>query len=262
MDYLPIFLDATRQELQRSVGGILVDEPGRLQVTQPEAKVVWRNMVHHAVLDEADAEAEIERVLAHYAAHDVPFLWRVTPACRPHDLAARLEAHGLAHFETLGCLVADPTDFDPPTRADLRIESVTEENADLYIETMGEAWQMPSPGRARFRALLTQALAERRETEYACIAFLDGVARGTAQMSYVPHSVHFTGSAVHKEARGRGIYRELILHRMARLRAQGHGLVTVHAVSSTSAPICKRMGFREVFTMDSWCHPPEEADRA
>jgi hypothetical protein len=31
------------------------------------------------------------------------------------------------------------------------------------------------------------------------------------------------------------------------LRARGVGLVTNHAVSTTSAPICARLGFRRVF---------------
>lgn len=261
MDHLPIFLDATRQELLRADTGQVIDRPGRLQVTQPDAPVVWRNMIHHAILAPEEADAEIERVLAHYAALDVPFLWRVTPGCRPVDLGTRLEAHGFAHFETLACLVADPRDFAPLENPRVRIEDVTAANAETYIETMGDAWGMPEAGRARFRMLLQRELVSEARVQHAFLAYLDGEPRGVAQMSYFPQSVHFSGSAVQSSARGQGLYRAMVLHRMDVLRAQGRDLVTMHAVSNTSAPICKRMGFEDVLAMDSWCYPPTEATR-
>ena len=262
MDHVPLFIDAARQELRRADSGLLIDEPGRLQITQPDAPVVWRNMIHHIVLAADETDAEIERVKAHYVAHGVPFLWRVTPACRPVDLGARLVAHGLGHFETVCCLVAEPLAFDAPRDPRMRIERVTPESAELYVATLAVAWNVPPPGRLRMRALVDRELARAEARQAFFLGYLDDEPRGVAAMSYFPGSVHFSGSAVHPDARGQGLYRSMILHRMALLRAEGHPLVTVHAVSNTSAPICKRMGFREVGRMDAWCYPPSEAPSA
>ncbi len=99
-------------------------------------------------------------------------------------------------------------------------------------------------------------MARRDRTELHYIARLDGEPAGTASMSLFPESVHFSGGAVPEAHRGKGVYKALILDRMKVLREMGRDLVTVAAVSTTSAPICRRLGFTERFCIDSYRYPP------
>ncbi len=248
----PLFHDATRLEIERSGVGELEHRDGWLQITTPDAPVVWRNMVHHAVLSDDEADARIDEIIAHYAALEVPFLWRVTPLCRPLDLGARLMARGFGHFETLCCMTTDPADHPAPDPDGPVVQAVDAASAERYIQTSGDAWGMPEAARERFRTLLARELDQTERNALHFLVFDDGQPAGTGSMSLFPRSVHFSGSAVLDGFRGRGLYRALILERMRVLRAMGRNLVSVHAVKDTSAPILRRMGFRDEFEVASY----------
>lgn len=261
MDLHQIFHDSQRKGLLRDGTGEVVDEDGWLQVTTRDAPVVWRNYIQLAVLERDEADARIEAVKTHYEALGLPFLWRVTPACRPTDLGERLRRAGFAHFETLCCLTADPVEFPEVGPDGPNVEAVDASNASAYLQVSGDGWNMPPAGRARFKLLLERELARSDRTELYYLARIDGDPVGTASMSLSPHSVHFNGGAVPALHRAKGIYRALILHRMKVLREMGRDLVTVCAVRTTSAPICRRMGFEERFRIEAYCYPASEADR-
>ena len=59
-------------------------------------------------------------------------------------------------------------------------------------------------------------------------------------------SGYLLGSSVVPEFRGRGVYRALVAARVAALREMRRPLVTIHALSHSSAPICTRLGFESV----------------
>nr|WP_243239746.1 GNAT family N-acetyltransferase [Sulfobacillus harzensis] len=70
---------------------------------------------------------------------------------------------------------------------------------------------------------------------------------GFSRLAYVtPDVVLLGGSAVSEGWRGRGIYKTLVAARLRLARQAGAKAALVQAVEDTSAPICRRMGFREV----------------
>ena len=172
-----------------------------------------------------------------------------------------MTARGFGLFETLCCMTSCPDDHpepDPDPDGPI-VKAVDAASAEQYIQTSGDAWSMPEAGRRRFRTLLARELAREERNALHFIAFDDGEPAGTGSMSIFPRSVHFSGSAVLDRFRGRGLYRALILERMRILRSMGRDLVTVHAVDKTSAPILRRMGFRDEFEMPSYDHPPGQS---
>jgi predicted GNAT family acetyltransferase len=62
------------------------------------------------------------------------------------------------------------------------------------------------------------------------------------------------------EHRGRGIYSALVAKRLADARADGRSAAVIQAVRSTSAPICAKLGFREVCALEfyAWEGAPHQ----
>ena len=85
-----------------------------------------------------------------------------------------------------------------------------------------------------------------------------GGVTGVAPALYVPQQpiVALRLAATLKAYRGQGIYRSLIARRLADAHADGAKVAIMQAVRNTSAPICAKLGFRELCNLDvyEW-HP-------
>jgi hypothetical protein len=59
------------------------------------------------------------------------------------------------------------------------------------------------------------------------------------------------------EARGHGVYSALVKRRLADARADGREAAVIQADRDTSAPICAKLGFRELCSMEvfAWMPP-------
>ena len=91
------------------------------------------------------------------------------------------------------------------------------------------------------------------ETDIRCrnyFAYRPGVDEpiGAASTIDDPNSptIILGGSAVLEAHRRKGAYKALLAHRLADARAEGIEAVVIQAVRSTSAPICRTLGFEEV----------------
>lgn len=58
------------------------------------------------------------------------------------------------------------------------------------------------------------------------------------------------GAAVHPAYRGKGIYKMMASKRLDDAKKDGLEYTIIHALKNTSAPICKRIGFREICQID------------
>ena len=68
-----------------------------------------------------------------------------------------------------------------------------------------------------------------------------------------------SGAATLPEYRGRGVYTSTVVRRIADGRAEGCEAAIIQAVRATSAPICRRIGFRELCGLEMWVKTPPEA---
>ena len=131
--------------------------------------------------------------------------------------------------------------------ADIDVEQVTESTLPEYLSAMQRGWDMPAPGVERARAY---AIADMRGDEpypgQHFLARIGGEPAGAASHRVIGDFAHLSGASVPPNFRGRGVYRALIQARARVLREQGISLLTIHARESTSAPICARMGFKEI----------------
>jgi len=216
------------------------------------------NMVTSAVLTEGEADKVIRQALQHFGDKQKAFGWVVGPSARPADLAARLEAAGLTKaFDAAGMAL---TNLDARFRINpaVRIREVTPEEVAVASETMAEAFPAPREVvHLMYRVLFRDR--ERLKTRIY-LAYLEGVENPVAcsSMGFVPGKpiVHLRGAATNKKHRGRGIYSSLLARRLIDARKDGAEAAVIQAIVTTSAPVCRRLGFKEVCDLKFYTWSP------
>jgi len=217
------------------------------------------NMVTSSTLTEGDADRVIRQVCEHFAAESKAFGWVVGPSAKPADLGARLEAAGLTKaFDAAGMAI---TDLDEQFRINpaVRIREVTPDQLAIASETMAEAFPAPR----KVVNLMYEVLFRDRDRLKTRIylAYLEGVQNpvGCSSMGFVPGKpiVHLRGAATNKKHRGRGIYASLLARRLMDARKDGAEAAVIQAIVTTSAPICRRLGFREICDLRFYTWSPQ-----
>jgi hypothetical protein len=182
--------------------------------------------------------------------------WMVGPEQR--WLGPELERHGLVHSDTPGfeavengmALVRRP-DGDPP--GGVVVAPVT--SFDDYAASQrvtNEAFEMPQEMRDEMESTMAERYAEYTTPGNPMRQFyakVDGRVVGSAAAGLGPAGVNLFGGAVLGDARGRGVYRALVLARWDLAVANGTPALTVQA-GRMSKPILERLGFELVDTID------------
>jgi GNAT superfamily N-acetyltransferase len=203
-------------------GGTLEWTDDWVQLTTPDAKTDYRNVVYRSVLQEDEVDARVSEVIEQHRRMGVGFRWWVTPSTRPADMGTRLEAHGFEHIDDVEGMVADANEFPEPGRDDIEVVRI--------------------------------GIAEDGPSAHYFMARRDGAPVGSCALSILDGYGHFAGSVVIPEHRRCGVYREMIHERMRFLRSTGLRDVTNTCVKTTSAPICAMLGFRKAFDSRIYRH--------
>ena len=204
------------------------------------------NLCGDARFSERESEAMIEKVRQRYG--DLAFGWVTGPSTRPADLPRRLEDAGLTHAESLAGMTL--TDLATPiaANASVRIEETTMKDAIGESEMMARAYGLPLEVMRVFNEILAAAAERIKSRGY--FAYVEGNEKPVAWsfLAYIPDSatVLLGGAATLEEYRGHGLYTALVARRLADARADGRTAAVVQADRNTSAPICAKLGFREI----------------
>jgi GNAT superfamily N-acetyltransferase len=211
------------------------------------------NLCGLAELSARDADATIARVKERFAKEGKAFGWVTGPGTRPRDLDRRLAAADMEPIAHLAGMSA-PVDLVVHANDAVRIREVSEEEQGRETEMMGRAYGMPADIAALFVRLVSGSPGVRSR---AYFAYLEGDRPvAWSYLVYLPDSpvVLLGGAATLPEARGKGIYHALVKHRLADARRDGREAAVIQADRDTSAPICAKLGFRELCALeeDGW----------
>lgn len=214
------------------------------------------NLVGSARLDEETADATILRVTQRFAREHKAYGWVVDPLTTPRDLPTRLETAGLQPIAQLAGMVL--TDLATPIAAApaVHVREVTPAEMERDAAMMGRAYGMPVPAAAMFAKLMGFPPIRTR----AYFAYLDGPEPiAWSYLVYLPDSpiVLLGGAATVPEARGKGTYTALVKQRLDDARADGRTAAIIQADRDTSAPICAKLGFRELCSLTVFAWSPE-----
>ena len=203
------------------------------------------NLCGDARFSEREADAMIEKVRQRYG--DLAFGWLTGPSTRPADLPSRLEAAGLQNVDSIaGMALTDlalPIEVDPK----IRVREVTWQQAVANSEVMARAYGLPTEVMRLFNEIV--ALSSDRLKARPYVASLgDDTIVAWAWLVYLPDSptVLLGGAATLEEYRGQGMYTALVARRLADARADGRTAAVIQGDRRTSAPICAKLGFREI----------------
>ena len=217
------------------------------------------NMVTASSLTTENADATIGQVREHFSKQNKAFGWVVGPRATPEDLGTRLTEAGLSKaFDTAGMVLAN-LDLSIRTNPAVRIREVTPEEMAVAIRTMAEAFPAPED----VVHLMYEVLFTHRDhlRPHIYVAYLEGVDTpvGCSSMESIPGLpiVHLRGAATVKEHRGKGVYASLLARRIADARRDGAEAAVIQAIRTTSAPVCRRLGFTEVCNLEFYIWPPD-----
>jgi GNAT superfamily N-acetyltransferase len=220
----------------------LIERPGWMQIITPSIKTGALNEVLFSALDERDADAVIDATVAEYRAHGLRFRWSVGPGSAPPDLGERLARRGLT--ASWGRGMARPTSAPPHTDDPaIEITCVDATSLDAFSDVTARGWDVDA---AQTAALNAQILAAPERRQHMFLAYHHGEPAATASYVAFPRSAYLIGGVVLPPHRGHGLYRALVVARMAHARARGIELATSHARESSSAPILERLGFATI----------------
>jgi GNAT superfamily N-acetyltransferase len=202
------------------------------------------NLCGDARFSERETDAMIEKVRQRYG--DLVFGWLTGPSTRPGDLPSRLEAAGLQHVDSIaGMALTDlalPIEVDPKTR----VREVTWAEAIANSELMARAYGLPIEMMRLFNEIAASSADRVKARPY--VASIDDEIVAWAWLVYLPDSptVLLGGAATLEEHRGHGLYTALVARRLADARADGRTAAIIQGDRKTSAPICAKLGFREI----------------
>jgi hypothetical protein len=124
------------------------------------------------------------------------------------------------------------------------VEELTQANLEEYAQTNCDAWGQPADQAAKTRDSIRRDFANPNISYRSFLARFNGSPAATGMLRVVNGSGYLLGGACRPEFRGRGLYRGLVAHRLAVLKREGVKMTLILARSSTSAPICRKLGFQ------------------
>jgi len=235
----------------------VIDRRDWLQIRTPSSSRPNHNVVLRARLAPEHVEETVAEVIAEHRARNARVRWVVGPSSSPADLGVTLEAAGLGGMgHTLGMAMLVPNEDRPLGIAGLTLEAMRPSNLATFADVTTRGWERGADFKEAILHISRKALTEAAPTR-SWIARLDGNAIATSHLRLLPDMGYFQGCAVLPAYRGRGIYRALLNHRLAELRARGIGIAVVWADAAGSGIACRKLGFETVCTAGFYESPGE-----
>jgi hypothetical protein len=260
---------ATRNEQLMDIlelGSLIVPAlPGRAEFFDVPGVVARWTQVSHPMLnlvamtrlDPEAAEETIARVRALYASRGLAFGWVIAPRTRPTDLGERLRRLGFHKEIDYAGMALEDLSTEWAVNPAITVREATLDDLELANRVKARSFGLPDDF-ARFtnEVLLGEGSGFGARFYLAYLAG-DPEPIGFAQ-SLMPPGVPIVllaGAATLAEHRGKGTFRSLVARRIADARAAGATIAAIQAMRATSAPICARLGFREVCSLELWASP-------
>lgn len=216
----------------------------------PEVSHPFGNMVGLSTLTKENVDAVIAQVKEFFGSRKHMFSWWLNPSSTPIDLVTRLEAARFSRMiEQAGLVFTDMgREFKCNPRVTVRQATAADRND--VIRLYATAYPMPE----RLAEIYSEQLTRVGSGGWHYLAFIEGV-DGPVSVSSM-FSLHgsniivMQGAATLGEHRGHGIYSAMMAKRLADARAMGMEAAVLQGDRKTSAPICIKLGFEEVCSID------------
>ena len=223
--------------------------PGLRAHATPEVSHLFGNMVGVSTLTQENVDSVIAQVQEFFAKRGHMVGWWLNPSSTPLDLVSRLETAGFSRAIEQAGLVLTDMQRDMRCNPLVTVRKATIADRENLIRLYTVAYPIPEKLAAIYCDLLW-----RIESANHYLAFLDGVKEpvSVSSMFSPPNSTIavMQGAATLTEHRGQGIYTAMMAKRLADARAMGKDTAVLQGDRKTSAPICVKLGFKDVCSID------------
>ncbi len=211
------------------------------------------NIVGVAQCDDRGAEAALTAASNFFAARGEIFGFTVGPLARPADWHARLEAANFSRAISTAAMARTDLTEAIPRDARLRVRRATRADIPVLRTIYHQGYPIPAP---LVPPLLEWVWALGGE-HY--LAWLPNHEDPSAVANMFPwpgtKTLVLQGAATLPADRGRGLYTNLLAQRLADAAAAGMQAAILQADHASSAPICVKLGFREIAPFDVFVSP-------
>jgi GNAT superfamily N-acetyltransferase len=231
---------------------IIDQRPGWYQLTTPSSKQHWFNGIVESKLSASEAPARVAEVIAHYKKLGSRFRWTLGPSATPADLGKILTDHGLS-ADHVGYGMARESALDEgPIDPRIQVERATLENVEDYVAATALGWGNTYDASQEILQDMRRCLVDPSHPTLYFLARYGGKAVASGALLPFQRSGYLLASSVAPEFRKKGIYRALVAHRLRVLKERGIPLATIYAMSHTSAPICRKLGFETICEIQAY----------
>lgn len=237
----------------------LVNVPGTIETIVLDGASGWTSPDPHPVLslmrwtttDPAQAAADLDTVLERFRPERRGFDWMTGPRCADAGLTALMTERGFVPPALqVAAMVKQLTPECPVVEeavAGYRICSAQNDDRRVW-QLMASGFDVPEEvGEAYHRAYLTASQQQRTEVYTAESTSDNGIA-AVGYLSWIGDgaTVLLRVSATAQQDCGKGLYRALVLARLAEAARQGARYAFVHAYSELSQRALSQLGFSDI----------------
>jgi len=206
----------------------------------------------------------VDRVRDHFAARGQPFSWRVGPASAPGDLDRHLLAAGLRPAFTMRGMAMPEITVPGHASGSFVVRAARHDDAPALAALMAQSYPTSSGLASRLAALYLQPAAAARVHVVVAEAPGSAVLAGMGVCYDFPDRpvTVLAGAATQPALRNRGVYAQMLNHRLRAARERGARSAVMQAVTDSSAPICRRAGFIDLCELQVFEFHPGHAGGA
>ena len=209
------------------------------------------NRVSNARLDAISAEPKIREIKKVFTGQKKAFSWTVGPHSSPSHLGQLLEGNGLEPTYGSDGMYMDIAGYEAKKYPGIKIIEVPADNPGEAVTIMVEGFGITEESSRFYHDMLYHS-----NKHLPCKIYIaydkEDRAVGCCYMTYYPDQpVALLGGATTIPGyRGRGFYTAMLSYRMEDARRDGMETVIIIADRTSSAPICRKNGFKKICNME------------
>ncbi len=221
----------------------VLNTPELFQIINSSAPYGFLNGIYRTNLPHHNVEEKILSLYQTYKKQNISFRWYNHEHSNPNNLKERLDVLKPSSITEMQGLYIQQEQFFLNLPEHITVEELSIKNLDDYILANVEGWGQKGQEAEKIRAEITNDF-KNGMTFRAFLARYKEEPAATGMLRLVNGSGYLLGGSCRPEFRGRGAYRGLVAHRLKLLRNQNIPQALVLARKSSSAPICKKLGFQ------------------